>query len=157
MATLRQLVVSRRERPDPQIYGAINRPDRIGIYSGAVAVDRRQAPEWIPILGDAPDVRWGSRSPDIVQREVPPKNPRGQSGRKRARQAGFAYAPARLFRAHSARAARRAIPFNPLKPFDHYGFSDLVAQRRRPVADDRRGPQLLTAAKRARARSRIAS
>ena len=62
------------------------------------------------------------------------KTPRGQSGRKRARQAGFAYAPARLFRAHSARAAPRAIPFNPLKPFDRDGFADLVAPRRRPAA-----------------------
>ena len=62
------------------------------------------------------------------------KTPRGQSGRKRARQAGFAYAPARLFRAHSARAAPRAIPFNRLKPFDRDGFADLVVPRPRPAA-----------------------
>jgi uncharacterized protein YceK len=149
------MIVWRRESRDPKHYGDINQPDRIGIYSGAVALDWRQARlsrfrSWAtpptcvrvrdcPILSNARIMRRVVISmmvsplagcSAILYRQPPDEL--GCSSLRGLRHyffnAGFAYAPVRLFWAHSARAAPGAILFNRLKPFDRYRFADLVGR-----------------------------
>jgi hypothetical protein len=107
------MIVWRRERRDLKFMAlSIGR-----IYSGAVALDWRQRLSRFRSSATPPTCVRVRDRPTLSNARSHLKTPRGQSGRKRARQAGFAYAPARLFRTHSAGAAPQAIPFNPLKPF----------------------------------------
>jgi len=100
------MIVWRRERRDLKFMAlSIGR-----IYSGAVALDWRQRLSRFRSSATPPTCVRVRDRPTLSNARSHLKTPREQSGRKRARQAGFAYAPARLFRAHSARAAPRAIP-----------------------------------------------